>query len=259
MCAFVDGRATMHRNLLTLGLVLGVALFAFGGPVSAQESEHGSVASPFDRSLPPSERLEAVAERIRRAHESLETLEADFSQLKESVLLLEPDRSTGRFSYTAPDKVRWEYLAPDPISLVIAGSQMTTWYRDIGQVETAEVGGQADRVMRYLGASTSLDTLLEYFSVSMQVPTGEERVLKLKLLPRFQRVAKRIKEMELWLDGELYLPTRIRYVEGDGDVTEYNFANFSRNEGIPTSTFELDWPDDVEVRQLRLNSQAGAR
>lgn len=245
----------MHRPLACLGLLLLVA----GTAVRAAETPLEDVPSPFDRSLSPSERLEAVAERIRRAHDTLETLEADFSQLKESALLLEPDESRGHFSFTAPDKVRWEYLVPEPISLVIAEGEMTTWYRDIGQVETAQVGSQADRVLRYLGASTSLDTLLEYFTVSLSLPQGETPLLKLKMLPRFERVARRIQEMELWLDGELYLPVRIRYVEGDGDVTQYSFSNFRRNEGIPSSTFELEWPDDVEVRQLRLSSQAGAR
>ena len=245
----------MHRILFVLGLLC----LAAGAGAVAETPAQDAGASPFDQELSPSQRLEAVAERIRLAHESLETLEADFSQLKDSALLLEPNRSTGHFSYTAPDKVRWEYLSPDPISLVIAGSEMTTWYRDIGQVETAEVGGQADRVVRYLGASTSLDTLLEYFTVSLQVSSGDQKVLKLKLLPRFKRVAKRIQAMELWLDSELFLPVQIRYVEGDGDVTEYSFSNFRRNQGIPSNTFELVWPDDVEVRQLRLNSQAGAR
>ncbi len=244
----------MHRILSIFGL-LSLALGSVGycGELSAEAG-----ASPFDRSLSPSQRLEALAERVRLAHESLETLEADFSQVKESGLLLEPDRASGQFSYSAPDKVRWEYLNPDPISLVIADSTMTTWYHDIGQVEQAAVGAQADRVLRYLGAGTSLDRLLEYFTVTLRVAPEEDEPLKLKLSPRFERVAKRIREMELWLDPDLFLPVRLRYVEGDGDVTEYRFANFRRNEGIEASRFELEWPEEVEVRLIRLNGRAGA-
>ncbi|MFQ5526653.1 MAG: outer membrane lipoprotein carrier protein LolA [Thermoanaerobaculia bacterium] len=245
----------MHRSVPILGLLM----LAAGAIGSAQLPEERDVPSPLDRSLPPSARLEAVAERVRRAHDSLETLEAEFSQRKQSALLLEPDVATGRFSYTAPDKVRWEYLSPDPISLVIADRTMTTWYRDIGQVERAAVGAQADRVLRYLGAGTSLDRLLEYFTVSLSVSAKEGEPLKLKLSPRFERVARRIQEMELWLDPGLYLPVRLRYVEGDGDVTEYNFANFRKNEGIPSDRFELEWPEEVEVREVQLDSRAGAR
>lgn len=245
--------------MLRILSILGLLSLAVGVASSAQEPGQESGASPFDRSLAPSQRLEAVAERVRLAHESLETLEAEFSQVKESALLIEPERAAGRFSYAAPDKVRWEYLEPDPISLVIAERTMTTWYRDIGQVETAQVGTQADRVMRYLGAATSLDSLLEYFSVTLQLSSQEDAPLKLKLSPRFKRVARRIREMELWLHPKMYLPVRLRYVEGDGDVTEYWFSNFRRNEGIPRGRFELDWPEDVEVREIRFDSRTGAR
>lgn len=250
----------MHRFLFILGVLsLAPGFLGSAGLAADRNREAPQLASPFDRSLSPAQRLEALAARVRLAHETLETLEADFSQVKESALLVDPDRATGEFSYRAPDRVRWEYEDPDPISLVIADSTMTTWYRDIGQVEQAAVGAQADRVLRYLGAGTSLDTLLEYFTVTLRVANEETEPLKLKLAPRFERVAKRIREMELWLDPSLFLPVRLRYVEGDGDVTEYRFANFRRNEGIDPARFELEWPDDVEVRQIRLNGRAGAR
>ncbi|MCP4200338.1 MAG: outer membrane lipoprotein carrier protein LolA [bacterium] len=240
----------MRRTLFILGLA--VLSFAAGAP--AQDG----VPSPFDGTLPPTERLEALAEQIRRAHEALVTLEAEFSQIKESALLLEPDRSEGEFSYAAPDRVRWEYSAPEPISLVIADRLMTTWYRDIARVEKAQVGEQSDRVLRYLGAGTSLDTLMKYFTVAMHLPPDRGDPLRLELLPRFKRVAKRIQGMDLWLHPTLFLPVRLKYVEGDGDVTEYEFWNFRRNEGIPKDRFELDLPQDVEVREVHFDSRAAA-
>ena len=243
----------MHRIAFILGL-LSLAVGAVGASAGREPA-----SDPFDPNLSPAERLEAVAERVRRAHESLETLEAEFSQVKESALLVEPERATGQFSFSAPDKVRWEYVTPEPISLVIVDRKMTTWYRDIGQVETARVGAQADRVLRYLGAGTSLDSLREYFQVALQLSTAEGQPLKLKLSPRFERVARRIREMELWLDPKLYLPVRLRYTEGDGDVTEYSFSGFRQNEGIPAGRFELEWPEGVDVREVLLDNRAGAR
>jgi len=218
----------------------------------------GGAAIP-EENLSPSERLEALVEQIRQAHEELETLEAEFSQTKESALLVESERAHGVFSFAAPDKVRWEYLTPDPISLVIADRMMTTWYRDLRQVERAEVGAHSDRVLRYLGAGTSLDSLLEYFSVSLAVPTPDSESLHLSLEPRFKRVAKRLRGLDLWLDPDTYMPMRLRYVEGDGDVTEYSFTSVKLNEALPAERFELELPLDVDVRSVEIGGRSGAR
>jgi len=240
----------MRRILLPLGFFL-LSCAALAG---AQEE----AASPFDRTLSPTERLEALADRMRAAHEALETLEADFSQVKQSALLLEPDRSEGEFSYAAPDRVRWEYSLPEPVSLVIADRLMTTWYRDIAKAERAQVGEQSDRVFRYLGAGTSLDALLKYFRVTMHLSPNEDDPVRLELSPRFERVARRIQGIDLWLHPTLFLPVRLKYVEADGDVTEYEFRNLRINGGIPDDRFELDLPRDVEVREVRFETQAGA-
>ena len=55
-------------------------------------------------------------------------------------MLAAPEESKGTFSYAAPDKVRWEYTSPSPITVVIRGDEMTTWYRDLKRAETLKVG-----------------------------------------------------------------------------------------------------------------------
>ena len=39
--------------------------------------------------------------------------------------------------------------------------------------------------------------------------------------------------MSLWIDRELFLPVRVRYVEANGDTTEYRFDHLRRNGEIP--------------------------
>jgi len=215
------------------------------------------IPDPRDTSLLPSARLAALLDHVRAAHQDLETLEADFLQLKESSMLFEPGRARGVFSYAAPDKVRWEYTDPDPISLLIVADRMTTWYRDLSHAEQAAVGGHSQRILEYMGASASLDRLLEYFSVSLQMPESPTAPFVLRLKPRFERVAKRIRELETWIDSERYVPVRLRYVEGDGDVTEYRFSQLRINQGLPESRFVLEIPDSVDMRVVRLEPLSG--
>jgi outer membrane lipoprotein-sorting protein len=63
--------------------------------------------------------------------------------------------------------------------------------------------------------------------------------------------------MELWVDPVTYLPVRLRYVEADGDVTDYEFSDFRVNTEIPAERFELDIPSGVEVRTIDLDRRPG--
>jgi len=214
---------------------------------------------PRDPGLAPAERLDVLVERMRREQESLQTLQADFVQTKESSMLLETAEATGTFYYAAPDRVRWEYRTPDPISMVIADDRMTTWYRDLGRAEQVDIGRQSQKVLEYLGAGSSLGTLLEYFDVKLHQPQEPSAPLELELEPRFERVAKRLSGMSLWIDPQLFLPVRLRYVEADGDVTDYRFSGFRLNGEIPDERFELDLPDSVALRTIDLSRRGGRR
>src|SRR5262245_43928132 len=124
-----------------------------------------SVPDPLAPRLTGPQRLSALVERVKYEQRQLKTLEARFTQQQESSMLVSPEQSKGVFSYAAPDRVRWEYLSPSPITVVIRGEEMTTWYRDLKRAEILKVGRYSNQVFKYLGASGSLQTLLEYFTV----------------------------------------------------------------------------------------------
>lgn len=237
-----------------------VALFAVCGcalvlqtSVSAQDS----LPHPRQKDLGPSERLEALIERVRLAQEGVETLESEFTQRKESAMLVEPVEAKGVFFFSAPDRVRWEYESPNPISILINSDEMTTWYRDIQRAERVSVGRQSQRVLEFLGAGSSMDELLEYFSLTLTLPLDTAEPYMLELKPRFEKVAKRISGMTIWVDPENFLPTRLRYLEADGDITDFTFQRMLINAGVPEERFRLEMPKSVEVRHVELDRSAG--
>lgn len=251
---FEDLMMPNHRRATTaLPLFLFLALLR---PAFVAGSE---LPDPRRADLEPGKRLEALVERVRHEQVAIETLEAEFTQKKESALLLEPVESKGVFSFSAPDRVRWEYLSPDPISLLIRDDEMTTWFRDIGRAEKMSIEAKSQRILRYLGGGSSMDDLLEYFEVSLAVPEDERMPYRLDLEPRFSRVAKRVSEMSIWVDAERFLPFRLRYVEPDGDATEYLFENIEINAPIPGDRFDLVLPTSVNVRTLELDQRSGLR
>lgn len=221
------------------------------------------VPNPEAPGLSLAQRSESLLDRIRFEQKRLQTLEAEFVQNRKSEFLAAPEESRGAFSYSAPDLVRWDYLSPKPVSLVIREDEMLTWYKDLGKAEKMKVGRASAQVFRYLNASGSLDTLMKYFAVTFSFPpagtAGGGDPYRLDLAPRFARIRKRLQAMSLWIDRKLFLPVRVSYVEANGDATEYRFENLKVNGTVPPSRFDLAIPQGVQIQVVDLDRGRDAK
>ncbi len=247
MAHFVLSRRAMTLRKPFLGL-LALAVLAPG--VSRAES---SLPDPRRPGLSSPERLRALIDRIKLEQSKVTSLEARFVQHQESEFLLQPEESRGAFSYAAPDRIRWEYDTPKPITMVIDGKTMTTWYRDLNRVEEMKIGRYSERIVRYLGAGGSLESLLQYFDVKIAFPNDPNVPYRLDMTPRFSRVAKRLQELTLWVDPRLFVPTRVRYVTPAGATTEYTFSDLRLNGSLPEDRFVLHLPAGIERRVVDLD------
>lgn len=239
----------MKRFALPLLVLLSLALV----PFRASAAEKPDPRAP---GLSGTQRLAALMERVRLQQQELKTVEARFVQKKESSLLVKAEESTGTFDYAAPNRVRWEYTSPNPISVVIDGGEMTTWYRDLKRAERLKIGRYSNQVLKYMGASGSMQQLLEYFQITLKVPKDKGDPYELDLAPKMARIAKRVKAMTVWVDPDTFFPSRLRYVEGNGDTTEYQFKDVKLNAPIPGDRFVLKIPQGVETRVLDLDQKS---
>lgn len=247
----------LSRRVASIGWTLAWVALVVPGAVRGAEEK---VPDPEAPGLTLALRSEALLDRIRFEQKRLRTLEADFVQFRVSEFLTEPEESKGSFAYSAPDLVRWDYLSPKPVSMVIREDEMLTWYKDLGKAEKVKVGRASSQVFRYLNASGSLDTLMKYFAVTFAFPPasaagagGVAEPYRLDLAPRFARIRKRLAAMSLWIDRKLFLPVRVRYVEANGDTTEYRFDHLRSNGEIPLSRFDLAIPKSVEIKVVDLD------
>jgi outer membrane lipoprotein-sorting protein len=238
----------MRRRSLANAVVLLAAALAGGWCVAGQAPD------PSDASLSSVERLGALVERMKIEQKSFATLVATFEQETSTEMLVEAEKSKGTFYYEAPDKVRWQYDAPTPKVIVINGSELVTWYQDLHRAEKVQVGRYSDAVFKYLGASGSLETLMDYFSLRVDFPKGSEPY-KIDLVPRYKRVEKRLRDMSVAIDGKLFVPVELSYTEPNGDSTHYQFSDFKVNQPIPATHFHLELPSDVDVRVIATPGQ----
>ncbi len=212
-------------------------------PLLAQD-----LPDPDDTSLTLSERFEGLMARVDERQSELKTLEASFEQRKESALLLTPEESRGTLSYRTPDQVRWDFASPTETTMIVADQEMLTWYRDQGFAERRQIDESADRVLQMMGPGVSLEKLRRYFDITAAFPTSTDQPYRLELVPRMRRIERRLRSMTLALDRELLVPVLVRVEEATGDVTELRFADLRINGEVPAERFDVELPEDVEVR-----------
>ncbi len=114
-------------------------------------------------------------------------------------------------------------------------------------------------MFKYLGASGNMKSLLEYFDVRLGTSIKRGEPYRLELTPRFQRIAKRLKSMTLWIDDTTFLPIHLLYVEADGDTMEYRFEDLKRNGRIPEDRYVLQIPKGVETRVVDLGRETQSK
>jgi outer membrane lipoprotein-sorting protein len=195
--------------------------------------------------------LEQVIRKVQEQQKKTNTLQADFRQEKELALMARPEVSTGTFTFSKPNNVLWTYAAPKRVQMVIANGVMTTYYADLGKAERIDVKKFEDRIFKYMGASGAIDELARYFDFTFK-NSKSKPVWELDLTPKNRAVAKRVKRIKLAIDKKTYLTTKIEYVEGDGDITRYEFTNLRINQPVPPSRFAIALPSNVKVEQMKI-------
>ena len=229
-------------SALATGFGVVLALAAALGLTGSLAAE-GARTQPPDPSAPGlsvTERYDALVARVAHERADLRTLEADFVQLETSRFLLEPEESSGTFSYRSPDQVRWHFTSPVETITILDGSRMTTWTEGQPGSEVVDVGRRGAHVLELIGPSASLEALQRYFTVRATFPESDRGPYQLHLDPRIPRVERRIRSMTLHLDPAHFLPVYVRLEEAGGEVTEMRFSEPAINGEIPDARFELE-------------------
>lgn len=217
-------------------------------PALLSAADPAPVATSIDH-LEGSDKVNALIERVVERQRALKSLRADFSQLKQSALLLEAVESTGVFLFRAPDLVRWDYRRPEEMVVLFADDTVTTFHPQQARAELLKVSKKQRRFVRVLSGTQPLDDLTSNFSVTLADPGGREHY-RLSLRPVSVMLKKRLRSLEIEIDRELFLPVVITYNEADGDSTRYEFENLVVNPEIDASHFDLDLGADVRLETL---------
>jgi outer membrane lipoprotein-sorting protein len=206
------------------------AVVALVVPLFCAASAAAAPKAPASQKLPPAAEL---VEKIEKARAGLESLTGDFTQRKRLSLFRDEVRSTGRFLFKRANKLRWEYLKPDPSVVILDGHKVTV--KSPGQKPVTydlqkQPGLKAvlDKLLAALGP-TSLKSATEDFDVTVTGPQA------LRLVPKGD-LAKHLVSMEMRFDAAWQVAS-ISWREKNGDQTDVAFTGLKRNPKVDYSAF----------------------
>lgn len=240
-------RYYLPRMIIVAALILGQGYLCSGTP-----PQGGGAPTNLD-ALEGGDKVHALIDQVVVAQRAMRSLQADFVQIKNSDLLLEEVSSRGRFTYLAPDRVRWDYENPDGMVVSFADDMVTTYYPDRNRVENVKISRRNRKFVRVLAGTQPLDDLATNFSIALADP-GPPRPYRLRLEPTHSVLRRRLREVNLEIDRDLLLPVVVEYHAADGDSTRYEFRNMLVNPDVEASDFVLELGDEVEIEMVDISS-----
>lgn len=208
----------------------GTLLLLLLGAAVAHAAPPKAPKAPASQKLPTAAELIEKVEKTRAGQESLT---GDFTQRKRLSLFRDEVRSTGRFQFKRADKLRWEYLKPDPSVIILNGQRVTV--KAAGQPPQSydlrrqpSLRALLERLLAALGPAT-LAAATKDFDLKVTGPR------ELQLVPKGD-LAKHLQSMALRFDPSWQV-AGLTWREKNGDQTEVAFANLRRNAPIDDAAF----------------------
>ncbi len=184
-----------------------------------------------------------VLRSLEEAGRTLQTMQASFVESKMLVLLDEKTESRGSVVLQVPGRLRWNYDAPSPGTMIVKDGKYVRYFPSSKQAFRGVAKGEADLLVGFGPGAAGLGRKYEVTLVGEETVGGRAaHVLDLK--PRSGQGGL-FAGIRLWVDGERSVPVQTRLTEPTGDYTTIRFENTRLNEKLPAGAFDVKLPGDV--------------
>ena len=176
------------------------------------------------RELVGEQRLKVINE-ITRNTVGIQSLSCQFTQTKQSSLLVDNAEAKGKMSYSRTKSMRWEYITPYSYALVVEGDSLSMTGNG-----TASTNQKANRMMKEMSSliigSINGERLFDErtFSINIYEETGCYRV---KMNPKRKDMQRMFQNITFLFGSDDYTVRSVVLTEKSGDATTINFENLT--------------------------------
>ena len=178
-----------------------------------------------------------VITALTQAASSMQTMQCRFVQSKNMAMLVEPSVSEGKMYFDSPDRLRWEYLTPNPFALVVNGDRIVKVTN--GQVEVLEgnAGRMYQGIVTMIMGSASGQKLFDASSFDM-VFYDDGDFWKSEMTPKRRDMKRMFSLLVFHFDKKTQVIDHVEFIEPKGDKTTIQFEDIRLNEVIGEEKFQ---------------------
>jgi outer membrane lipoprotein-sorting protein len=176
--------------------------------------------------------------RIEKTVSTVHAVASEFRQERRLAMLKEPVISSGRFNYEKPDKLRWEFLSPDPSGFLVNGKLAKQWKGKNNPPEAFDL--QLNPVIQLIVDQLLAWTKADFAWIEQRytVSVVKENPISLKLVPRSSKEKQYIDHILVSFEGETHYSNAVDIIEKGGDSTRIRFFNMIINNSPQKELFE---------------------
>jgi outer membrane lipoprotein-sorting protein len=231
------------RAVLLLALL---PLAALSAPATAQKNQGNGKPD-----------LEYILSMMDRSAVDFKSLTASIEHIKYTAVVQDTSTESGEILVRKDAKMRINFIAPDPRTILRNGDNLYIYTPKIHRVEEYNIGKNRAMADQYLalGFGTRVEALRRNYALAL---TGEEeldghKTAVLELTPRSDEVKKQISKIQMWVDESSWLPIQQKFFEasGSGDYFMSRYTKVLKNLKVPENRFKPDWPKGTKVEKPR--------
>ncbi len=195
-----------------------------------------------------------VLTMMDKSAKNFQSLTADLDHIKYTAVVKDTSIETGQIFVRKDDKMRIDFVKPDPRTILREGDNLYIYTPKIARVEEINIGKHRALADQYLalGFGTKGESLKKNYQISL---VGEEeldghKTAVLDLVPNSDEVRNYFTKIEMWVDEASWLPIQQKFFEaGTGDYSMSHYKNVMKNLKIENGKFKPDWPKGTKIEK----------
>ncbi len=201
-----------------------------------------------------SQDVAALIRTIDERQKKIATLQAEFSQTRETTLAKKPLLSSGTVRFRRPDRVHWSYARPEQIEIAASRKEIWLYYPRRAHAERYLLS-RGKRLARYMEPLLAIfekpfGQLTSEYDLVYEGQTGP--LYRFSAQPKGGKVREIISRVELGIDTGSGAIVRFALKETGGDRLIVEFKNMQINPPLAPEDLDLKMPPATRVQDQSL-------
>ena len=189
-----------------------------------------------------------------RSAQDFKSLTAGIEHIKYTAVVKDTSTESGEIFVRKDSKMRIDFQAPDPRTILRNGDNLYIYTPKINRVEEFNIGKNRAMADQYLalGFGTRTENLKKNYQVTLsrEEDLDGHKTAVLELVPTSEDVHKQITKIEMWVDEASWLPVQQKFYEsGSGDYFMSRYTNVMKNLKLGDGKFKADWPKGTKAEK----------